>query len=956
MILAPVWLLSVVLLTSVGALAGPTEASDGGVSDAAATDAGLSDAGVEGVDAADAGESPEQRAGALRKLLEELELLARGESPTEAFIEDLFPFDPRNSEAVELGRTNLKASIDELERKLATLRGVPAGSAAAPPGSAPVPTSSAPVPAGSASAVPAISPPDAGLADASVIEELEVDEVTLTELELRVAKARLAFLQLPQEQRTALLTKDAERKRLAVEKARANAEREKALAEQKRAEEARQKALAEAERARNELQRVLANESARMQGVRGAQAAYKQSLAERRQAWAARAAERQAAFGALVARTEKVAPKSPSVDALYDEIVAELTKIRTNVRAALEAYRNVPEAPRYQPDSDYESILDRVPDKDRSEVESNVRVLAESADELIDSARALAWETLSASVTREHDLNAKRIALLDRVTPSKRDAVLGFGSEGIAQLQREISRLEIEGRWYRAHAEVRIRSLRDLVKSPLWVGKVTWSILLLVVVVASVLYTRRRGPNALERLRVFVVRSVRRPAIARPLDATVAALIHILPPLAFLLGVVFARRALGESAKLVELSVPLRLLFWYASYRLFIVASHRGIAWLISGGEGLQGRKGGRSERILRSVRMVARYGFAVALVLIVAAEILGEGYLFHLVLEFAWLGAIPIFALLVRWWRSDIADAYLSHKPKGRLAGLVRSTRERWFGFFVAVAAFVVVLGQGLLRALRRFVLGFDQTRKALAFLFRRRLEKKAAATSLIPTEAELPEDVLQWFSEEPVNDETFALSELPGLDAFNELAVKWESGKKTAAMLVVGEAGFGKTSWLNNAALLVESATIRRATVSERLLNEKDLMRFLIRELSLDAQSDSRAHVVEAIIKRGPQIILIDDLHHLVLRGVGTYQAWDAFGEVVERTRHRTLWVATMGALAYQHVTWARGGVEPFRKVVVLEAWDEARVSLLINARIRESGYEIGLRRSGGGQTGGR
>ena len=919
----------------------------------AETDAGPTDAGLEASapDAAvDAGPSLEQQAQELRAILAELNSTVAGKMPSQGYVEDLFPFDVRDPKAVELGRKNLKASIVALDKRLVELRPVLAP-ADAGEGGAPQPPSSAvkPVQSGAAPVKPPKAESDAGApnaldASASTTDAgSELDEASVVELQLGVAKARLAFLDLPDGKRLPLLEQDAERKRVAVEKDRANTEREKALAEQKRAEEARQKALEQAEQARNELQRVVANESARMEGVRGALAAYKQEVAERRQVWATEAATRQEKFAELIERAKKVSPQSPEADKLYDEIIAELTNIRENVRAALDAYRNVPEAPRYIPDSAFDALREKVPQEARSAVESNVRVLAESAAELEDNARTLAWDTLEASVTREHDLNAERIALLERVTPKKRSAVLGFGSEGIAQLQREVGRLVLEGRWYYAHGEVRIRGLGDLVKSPLWIGQMTWTVLLLVGVLAAIIYVRRKGPNALEKLRVLVVRSVRRPTLARPLAAVIAALASVFQPLVFLVGVLAARRALGETAALVELSVPLRLLVWYASYRLFTVATHRGLSWVISGGAGLRGKEGGRSERILRSVRMVARYGFAVAIVLSVAADILGEGYLFNLVLRFAWLGAIPIFALLVKWWRNDISDAYLQHKPKGRLAGMVRSTRERWYGFFVAAAAFVVVLGQALLRALRGFVLGFEQTRKALAFLFRRRLEKKAAASSMVPTEAELPEDLRQWFSEEPVNDETYAVTELPGLAEFDKQAERWAAGEKSAAVLVVGETGFGKTSWLNNAALLVESANVKRVDFETRMLSEAELLGFLKRALVLETRSDARADVIEAIVKAGPQIIMLDDVHHLLLRGVGTYDAWMVLSEVIERTRTHTFWVATMGALAFQHLSWSRGGVEPFRKVVRLGAWDDARISLLINARTRESEYEM-------------
>jgi flagellar biosynthesis GTPase FlhF len=885
-----------------------------------------------------------QRAASLRAILANLRLLLDSKVPSDGYIEDLFPFDLRDDKAVEAARKDLTEDIAAWKKRLEDLKAVSDAGIDA--------EGSAKEGAEGATGARAASAPDARTVDAAVDAtdgdtdvEPPVDDRTVLGLEVEVAEARLAFLDLPLSQRRLLLDQDAERKRVALEKERANAEREKALAEQKRAEAARQKALAEAERARDEMERVVANEHARMEGARGAQAIFRRELAERRQTWAAQASAQQERVNALIDRAAKVAPASQDANALYDHIVTELAALRGQVREGLGAYRQAPSAARYTPDATFDAVRAKLAEKERSAVEASVRDLSESAADLERQARSLAWDTLEASVSKERALNAKRVELLDVISPAKRGDVLGFGPEGIAQLRRELDRMVLEGAWYRAHGEVRVRGLKDLSSNPFWIGQVTWTALLLLGVLGAVIYVRRRGPAALESLRVGIVRSIRRPSLARPVAAIIDSLVAVLPPLVFLLGVLGAERALGETAKLVEFSVPLRLMLWYASYRLFIVASHRLLYRAISRGakQGPLGTASRRSGLVAGSVRMVARYGFSVAITLIVAAEVLGKGYLYHLVLRFAWLGAFPIFFVLVRRWRGDIADAYLAHRSQGRLADLVRSTRDRWYGFFVAVAAFAVVLGQVSLRAARRFVLGFEQTRKALAFLFRRRLEKQAAEVTAAPTEDQLPDDLRAWFSEDPVAKETYAITDVSGMDRFETQRDRWVQGKKSTALIVVGETGFGKTSWLN-AAEARANGPVRRVTLGRRIVREDDFLAFVVRELALDtSEPATRSTVTDAIAKAERQLILVDDAHHLTLRGVGTLGAWDAFSEIVERTRHNTLWVAAMNGFAFQHLAWTRGGVEPFREIVHLRSWSEARVALLLDSRSRESGYEM-------------
>ncbi len=903
--------------------------------DAAPADAGASDAGP----------TLGQRAAVLRATLANLQLVLDGKAPFEGYVEDFFSFDLSDEKSVEAARKVLTADIADWKDRLNALSTTTdAGTDAKESDRKGAKRTAG---AGQASA------DDAGLVDADQSDaraddggvEQRVSEAEVLGLEIEVAEARLAFLDLPLDRRRALLEEDANRKRVAFEKERANAEREKALAEQKRAEAARQRALAEAERARDEMERVVANEHARIEGVRGAQAIYRRELAERRQVWAAQVSAQRERADVLLDRAARVAPASADANTLYDDIVKELTTLRGQVREGLRAYRQAPPAARYAPDASFDAVRSKLAEKDRSAVETSVRELSEAATDLERQSRSLAWDTLEASVAKERELNTKRVELLDTVSPAKRSDVLGFGPEGVAQLRRELERVALEGSWYRAHGEVRIRGLKDLSSNPFWIGQVTWSALLLFGVLGAVIYVRRKGPAALESLRVGIVRSIRRPSLARPVAAMIDALVAVLAPIAFLLGVVGAERALGKTAELVEFSVPLRLMLWYASYRLLIVASHRVLYRAISRGasEGSSGKPSHRSELVARSVRLVARYGFAVAITLIVAAEVLGKGYLYHLVLRFAWLGAFPIFFVLVRRWRGDIADAYLAHRSEGRLADLVRSTRDRWFGFFVAVAAFAAVLAQASLRAARRFVLGFEQTRKALAFLFRRRLEKQAAEVASAPTEEQLPEDLRACFSEAPVTDEAFVVTDLPGMDRFETQRERWAQGKKTAALMVVGEAGFGKTSWLN-AAQARAGGSVRRVALPRRILREDDFLPYLVRQLGLDApEAVTPSAVIEAMTKAKQQVILVDDAHHLTLRGVGTLGAWDAFSKIVEGTRQNTLWVAAMNGFAFQHLDWTRGGVEPFREVIHLRSWPESRVAQLLDARSRQSGYEM-------------
>jgi hypothetical protein len=185
---------------------------------------------------------------------------------------------------------------------------------------------------------------------------------------------------------------------------------------------------------------------------------------------------------------------------------------------------------------------------------------------------------------------------------------------------------------------------------------------------------------------------------------------------------------------------------WYASYRIIIKICLHAVDWLLPGDRLNMDQE--RNRLLMRSILLSGRYILTVNVILIIAEAGLGRGYLYHIVARLAWIGAFIIFAVLIRWWREGISEAYLKIKPQGTLSGFVLATREAWYGFFVAIAAFAVLMIDTLAHAFRRFVYSFEQSQRMLAYLFRRRLERKALtaeATTIEP--AGIPPEAAAFF-----------------------------------------------------------------------------------------------------------------------------------------------------------------------------------------------------------------
>lgn len=764
----------------------------------------------------------------------------------------------------------------------------------------------------------------------------------LLALEDEVLAAKIEVLALPAAERVRIVQAEAEALRSAQERATAEAAERDAAEEIRRAEAARQRAVEAAMAARTAIQRKLAEERASAETVRRDQAQLRARLAEQRRLFEERREAGDWPGRDLVLKVKDVRPGTEAATELYDELVVALGDTRETLRATLVDAEDSIDAPRYVPD------LPALDDESDASLRIAAGALRQSAADLDGSAailesdaRDLALDVLDVLFDYESVLYAARIELLDKLPAAKRRAVLGLGREGIAQLRRELDRLVLAARWYRIERQSTpgrlLRGALDVYVIAHFVSRFFW----LIFLIGTAVYVHRRAPRALPALRAAVVRGVRRAWLVRGLQGLLAILTALAGPLVFLAAVLLGWPALAEAQAFGEVQVLHIVLLYLATYRLGLRAAHLGI-------EGLARRRvdAATSAKILRSLQIIGRTALALAIFLTISERILGKGYLYRLVLGFAWVCALPIAYVLLQWWRATIADAYLRFRPDGALAEAVRRTRERWYGFFVAIAALAILFVAWLVRGARGFVLGFEQSRKALAFMFRRRLERQAEESDE-PVIVELPADLDACLAAGAAgNDGALLVDHFPGLAETSADLARWCDGDFVGSTLVVGGRGVGKTTWLCRAKddAARRGLIVARLSMNERILDVAGLLDAL--GDALDAPSDVRTSVrsFATWLDAGPRrLVAIDDVHGLFLRGVETDAAWDALDDLIALSGRHCYWLATIAALPYEYIAWVRRGRGMYREVVVLDVWPEEAIARLLTRRIEAAGYEV-------------
>jgi hypothetical protein len=463
---------------------------------------------------------------------------------------------------------------------------------------------------------------------------------------------------------------------------------------------------------------------------------------------------------------------------------------------------------------------------------------------------------------------------------------------------------------------------------------------------ASAVVVNRRGRRWLESIEVGTAHHLGRSLTTRVMVGMVGILDAIWAPLVlvvevFAVGVVDA--PLRERAGGAILFV---LFGAWAILKLVVAITHRLIRWLARPQVG--GLQQVHSDKAFASVRFVGRAALVLCTSLNATEVFVGRGSLSTSAVRAGVVATIPVALVLIRRWQDDITDAYLQLFPRGRLAALVADARGRWYGFFVVVAAFTFVFGSALVAIAGRFVLNFDQTRTALAFVFRTRLERRAREEGDAEPARPLPDEVIRALVPHPVVDEVELIPErLGGLDDARAALRRWRDGAGVGVILVVGAAGVGRTTWLHAFAREPEAPTAW-LTLTTRPPTPAALLDGIAAALEFPpptADDDAlRLHGLVEAIRRGPRrVLLIDDLQHAWLRGSPDRRCWQTLSDLIATIGDHLFIVATMTLWSWRHLQWAEQEHQRFRLVVELSPWSESEIHRLLSRRTAASTHEV-------------
>ena len=744
-------------------------------------------------------------------------------------------------------------------------------------------------------------------------------------------RLRLSFLQLPAERRAALIEQD-----------RLKRTQEALLAEQAASaqalastELARDNALAAATAARNEGERVLATEEARLLAQLSELAALRQQWAETNQT---QLDQRRELFARYAAVSQQTPLPSAQADELYNSIRSDLKSLRDGAAQALNRLNSPSQLPlREEPlslnDSRFaahgELVARIIQLRQRIEQES-IQLQAREQQERFQDANI--------KMTGLQTLQAQRVTLLGQLSPEKRSDATGFNTQGLARVLDEIAHVRLMVSWYPLQRAHDAQSLLSLLQDVFTAGKLGIDLMQLILLIVLGVWVRRRCRNWINRARQWLITHVQPKTLRANIDRAAITLTAVARELTLLLSIYLIFDWLYAPELIIaEVSVLRKLAYAYGYYALALALIHRVFLTAISRYRAVSIEL---NQKILRSLRLVARWALVVTIYLIFAQTLLGRGALYGIAEDVATFGGVVVAWRLIRAWRSEVTQAYLSYSPNGRLAELVHRSQNHSYGLALAAMAFVFVAARGLWTWLRDLALGFEQTRKALAYLFRRQLERKSRNQADIFEAAPLPDELMLAFTEEPANVD-LSIDHFPKLNAVIEKAAALNTGGRGGLITLTGDRGAGKTTWLMALKRnLPDDLTCTYHSIEERNYQADGVCLLLCRQLGIADTTDPE-QIISQLQAQRPQVVLLDLGQNLMLRTVGGLAGYDVFVHIAQATVGRVLWVIAFASWPFEYLQRIHPNRDVYDQHLALAPWSDQRIGELIDARMESAGY---------------
>ncbi len=678
-----------------------------------------------------------------------------------------------------------------------------------------------------------------------------------------------------------------------------------------------QTAELQAAAARDEQSRLLATEHAELLAVARSQAETRAELA-RMNAQLPQVLEE--ALGWRRRVEELVGSRSASDDAdrAYDALVADLNTARERLRRALAARE------RLAAENIYPDPIDPVLEAslgEAAELQESYLELEQSADRISREYADTIWSRrvgMHDAVTR---LNEARLALIPALSSRKRSQILGYGSQGIAQVHREIDQIALNFRYY-AKSWPRLIS-QGLEITPKLVFDLSWMVLAVLIFGSW----RRRGDLILAHA-FRAARSNRRKNVSSAIKARfIEFWRRIRRPLDWLILLVVLNWLWPPELDFAGSQIIWLVLIWSAAALFLLVAVNE----LAHGTR----RTDPRAELRLKSLRLAGGALLAVILILEISQAIVGRGAIYNWVTNLAWL-LVPILALiLTRWWQDRIKTLAEAEAERSTFLAWIARRPATLSTVLPYSVAGVYLLLKGGRSAIARQISGVALVREINQQRVREQAAKQVAEDKASGRYKSLPPEIRDALA--PHREAKRAYDERPWPGGLDQPRIR--PGNIIA---IVGDRGLGKSTMLSDLAGRDHSydRCIQLKATSEGL---DGILRSIAEAMELEDETHEADALRQAMVSSGQSfLITIDDIQRMIVPAIGGMSEFERLIEFARGLGARSTWVMSIESVAWDYLRRARFDRLMFDAVVRLPHWPLQEIREIIERRTQQAGID--------------
>ena len=520
-------------------------------------------------------------------------------------------------------------------------------------------------------------------------------------------------------------------------------------------------------------------------------------------------------------------------------------------------------------------------------------------------------------------LNRARLDTIDQLSPGARRRVLGFGSEGAAQVGRELSQISLDARYNIQAYGARAPGMFAALLHPTPAVILTLFELLLVAMLFRA--WRRHGGGLLERAEARV-RDQRPPTLWSNARARLlVCLQRVRGPLDWLILIQIIRWLLPDPRLFPGLE-----LFWILLTWALIAAAVIRLVDSIARGDR---RDDPRARLRWKSLSLVGGTIVAVGMVLRIADTLVGKGAIYSWVLSACWMLAPPIVLLLAHWWRERIVVLSTDGADKSAILAWTARDPDGIGGLVGRVLAGAILILKGFRRLLVRQAKTVALVREIYGQRARKQAAEQVAQDRASGIYCALDDAVLAPLLPHRLPPE----GEGGGGPAVAALS---PAGTITA---IVGYRGLGKSAALQT---LLERAgdPAARVRVAVGTGGLPALLADIAVALGAEAGGEADADMVLALVAQRPDIadIAVDDVQRLLVPAISGLADFDALVALARAAPPRLRWTMTIGGPAWSYLRRARHDRLVFDAVVQLPRWTVKQLRDLIEVRTHEAGLD--------------